>query len=135
MTPKQPPPASPCRRGFGEVSSGGHELTGRFVPLSTQPALPRERCSAQLRDLPLHVRSYLGEGQAGLQRTVAASTVNGLPSYCGKIQHSNSVPTGTSRGLVTRQPPGERSCSSPSPATVRPFNENRLAKRTGTRTC
>src|SRR5206468_3093983 len=61
--------------------------------------------------------------------------VNGLPASCEKIQHSNSAPPGTATRLVTRQPPGERSRNSPSPATLRPFDEKWLCNRTATRTC
>ena len=70
-----------------------------------------------------------------IQRTVAPSMMKGLPSASGKMQNSSSAPTETATGLATRQPPGERSRSSPSPATIRLFDEKWLRNWTETRTC
>ena len=70
-----------------------------------------------------------------IQRTVAPSMMKGLPSASGKMQNSSSAPTETATGLATRQPPGERSRSSPSPATIRFFDEKWLRNWTETRTC
>ena len=70
-----------------------------------------------------------------IQRTVAPSMMKGLPSASGKMQNSSSAPTEIATGLATRQPPGERSRSSPSPATIRLFDEKWLRNWTETRTC